>query len=106
MVPTVVSPLGVDPKPHSDKKRVKSNTRHVNQHLVKRLFEFDGLSNIPDIAENTEYSVAYDLNLGYYHVPLHPSSHRFVGFEWKGTYYQYKCIPAPAYGVPRIASSE
>ena len=34
VIPTVVSPLGVVPKPHSDKLRLIVNMRYVNDHLV------------------------------------------------------------------------
>jgi hypothetical protein len=34
--PTVVSPIGVVTKPHSDKFRLVINMRYVNKHLAKR----------------------------------------------------------------------
>ena len=92
-IPTVISPLGVVPKPNSDKFRLIVNMRYVNEHLVKRVFKFEGLSDIADMAVKGDYSVAYDLTSGYYHVSLHVDSRRFVGFKWKGVYYQYNCLP-------------
>jgi hypothetical protein len=50
--PTVASPLGDVPKPHSDELRLIVNTRHVNEHLVKRVFKFESLSNVADMAKN------------------------------------------------------
>ena len=50
VIPTVVSPLGVVPKPHSDKLRLIVNMRYVNQHLVKRVFKREGLNDIADMA--------------------------------------------------------
>jgi len=35
VIPTVVSPLGVIPNPHSEKLRLIVNMRYVNNHLVK-----------------------------------------------------------------------
>jgi hypothetical protein len=66
--------------------------RYVNEHLAKRVFKFEGLSDLSDMAEKGDYCVAYDLTSGYYHVSLHPDSQRFVGFNWKGVYYQYNCL--------------
>ncbi len=43
VIPTVVSPLGVVLKPHSKKLRLNVNMRYVNDHLVKRVFEFEGI---------------------------------------------------------------
>jgi hypothetical protein len=87
VIPTVVSPLiGVVPKPHSDKLRLVVNMRYVSNHLVKRVFKFEGPSVIADIAKKGDYSSSYDLTSGYYHVALHPDDQRFVGFKWKGKY--------------------
>ena len=90
---TVVSPLDVIPKPRSDKLRLVVNVSYVNNYLVKRVFEFKGPSDIADMADKgREYSVPYNLTTGYYHMALHPDSRRFVGFKWKGQYYQYNCL--------------
>ena len=51
VIPTVESPLGVVPKPHSDKLRLIVNMRYVNNHLVKRVLKFEGLSDIADMAD-------------------------------------------------------
>jgi hypothetical protein len=80
VISTVISPLVV-PKPHSGKFRLIFNMRYVNEHLVKRVFDFEGLSDIADMAKKGDYSVSYDMTSGYYHVSLHPNSRRFVGFH-------------------------
>ncbi len=61
IIPTVVSPLGVIPKPHSDKLRLIVNTRYINDHLVKRVFKFEGLTDIVDMANKGDYSLSYGL---------------------------------------------
>ncbi len=52
------------------------------------------------MAEKGDYCVAYDLTSGYYHVSLHPDSRHCVGFNCKGTYYQYNCLPFGLSTVP------
>ena len=84
VIPTVVSPLGVVPKPHWDKLRLIVNLNYLINHLVERVFKFEGLSDIADIADKWGYSLSYNLTPGYYHVALHPDSRRFVGLKWKG----------------------
>jgi len=59
--PTVVSPIGVVPKPHSDKFRLM---RYVNKHLAKTVFKIEGLADLADIAEKSDHSVSYDLKSG------------------------------------------
>ena len=50
-IPTVVCPLGVVPKSHSDKLRLIVNMSYVDNHLGKRVFKFEGLSDIDDMAD-------------------------------------------------------
>jgi hypothetical protein len=92
VIPTAVSPLGVVPKPHSEELRLVVNMIYVNNHLVKRVFKFEGLSDIGDMAKKGDYSLSYDLTSGYCHVALHPDSRRLVGFKKKEKYYQYNCL--------------
>jgi hypothetical protein len=78
--------------------------RYVNDHLAKRVFKFEGLSDLPDMSEKGDYSLSYDLTSGYYDVALHPHSRRFVGFCWKGVYYQYNCLPFGLSTAPWVFS--
>jgi hypothetical protein len=64
VIPTVVSPLGVVPKPHSDILRLIVNMRYVNEHLVKRVFKIEGLLDIADMASKGNNSISYDLTSG------------------------------------------
>jgi hypothetical protein len=66
-----VNPLGADPKPHSEKLRLLVNIRYINNHLVKRVFKLEGLSDIADMTNKGDYSLSYDVTAGYYHVALH-----------------------------------
>ncbi len=56
------------------------------------------------MAEKGEYSLAYYLTSRYYHVALHPHSRRFLGFQWKGKYYQYNCLPFGLSTAPWVFS--
>ncbi len=81
VLPTVISPLGGVPKPNSDNLRLVVNMKYVNEHLARRVFLFERLSDLSDMAERNDHCVAYALTSGYYHVSLHPDSRRFVGFN-------------------------
>ena len=84
--PTVVSPLGVVPKPRSDKLRLIINIymKYVNKHLAKKVFKFEGLKDLGDIIQPGDALLQYDLSSGYYHVPLRQSSRTYFGLKWKG----------------------
>jgi hypothetical protein len=90
--PTVMSPIDVVAKPHSDKFRLAINMRYVNKHLAKMVFAFEGLVNLADIAEKGDHLVSYNLKPACYHMGLIPMSRRFVGIKWKGVFYEYTCL--------------
>ena len=103
-IPIVVIPLGFVLKPHSNKLRLIVNMTYVIKHLTKRVFKFEWLSDIADMAEKDEFSLSYDLTSGYYHVALLPESRRFIGLKWKGIYYQYNCLPFGLSTAPWVFS--
>jgi hypothetical protein len=101
---TVVSPLGVVPKNHSNKLRLIVSISMSISTSERESFEFEGLSDIANMAEKEDFSLSYDLTSGYYHAALHPESRRFVGFKWKGIYFQYKCLPFGLSAAPWVFS--
>ena len=56
--PHVVSPLGVVPKPRSDKFCLIVNMRFVNKHLARKVFKFEGLADPTDMARKGDWAVA------------------------------------------------
>ncbi len=48
--PTIVSPLGVVPILHFDKLRLIVKMRYVDEHIVKRVFKFEDLSDSVDMS--------------------------------------------------------
>jgi hypothetical protein len=68
VIPTVVSRQGAVPKPHSNKLRLIVNMTYANKDLAKRVFKFEGLSDIADITEKEDFSLSCDLTSEYYHV--------------------------------------
>ena len=76
----IMSPLGVVPKRWNNNSRLIVNMRYVNRHLGKKVFNFERLKDLADLAERGNHAVSYDSMSEYYHVGLHPRSRTFVGF--------------------------
>jgi len=54
--PTVVRPLGVVPKRGTEKFRLTVNMRYVNRRLGRKVFKFEGLKDVSDLAEKGDYA--------------------------------------------------
>jgi hypothetical protein len=53
VLPTVISPLGLVPKPNSDKLLLVVNMKYVNEHIARRNFKFKSLLDVSDMIEKT-----------------------------------------------------
>ena len=82
VVPTVVSPLGVEPS----KPRALWDGRFVNEFCRDIPFSMDNASKVSEIAWQDAYFFKLDHKNGYQHVPLHRSSWKYFGIFWKGKY--------------------
>ncbi len=80
------------PKRGTDKFRLAINIGYVNRHLGQKAFKFEGLKDLPVLAERENHAVSYDLMSGYYHLVLHSRSRTFVGLKREGKYYVYICL--------------
>lgn len=90
--PKVVSPLNVVPKKNG-KLRLILDLRYVNDHLAVPKFKYESLKSLEDIMLKTDYVFGCDLSNGYWQVHMHPSTYQYLGLEWQGKYYMFKCLP-------------
>ena len=91
--PHCIHPLGVVPKPRSEKLRPVLNMRHANAFMVSPPFRMESLANFANVARPDDVLVSLDMVQGYYHVDLHPTSRALMGFAWRGKYYVYNVFP-------------
>ena len=78
--------------------------RHVDPYLGQKAFKFEGLKDLADLVERGDHAVSYYFMSVYYHLGLHPRSRFFVGFNWKGRYYVYNCLPFGLSTAPWVFS--
>ena len=98
--PWVVSPLSVVPKA-GGKFRLILDLRRVNSFLAGASFRMESLTALTDIAAPGDCMISVDQTQGYYHVAMHPSAHRYMGFEWRGRYYTFRVLPFGLATAPR-----
>ena len=78
LIPTVVSPLGIEPS----KPRVIWDGRYVNEFCRDIPFHMDNASKVAEVAWPNAYSFKLDHKNGYLHIPLHKQSWKFFGICW------------------------
>ena len=88
-IPTVVSPLGVEPT----KPRALWDGRFVNEFCRDIPFSMDNATRVAEVAWENAYFFKLDHKNGYQHVPLHRDSWKFFGVFWKGKYYVFTVLP-------------
>jgi hypothetical protein len=88
------------------KKRLIWDGRHVNRHLPLQPFRMDSLQREGRLLfETAGYGGTADFSSAYHHVPMHPDSTAFLGFEWEGQCYQFLVLPFGLSTAPRVFST-
>ena len=88
-----ILPLGVAVN-SAGKKRLIWDGRHVNRHLPKQPFCMDTLQREGrTLFEGAGWGGTADISSAYHHIPMHPDSTQFLGFEWEGRCYQFVVLP-------------
>ena len=90
--PLICSPIHAVPKKNG-KFRLVIDMRYLNSHLVVPKFKMEGLDTLSKMVEADDYMFTVDLQDGYYHINMHKSAIRYLGFQWQGNYYTYKVLP-------------
>lgn len=98
--PCCVSPLNVVEQP--TKLRLILDLRHVNKALKQNKFEYEGLERVPQVVRTGDWLFSLDLKSGYHHVDIHKDSWTYLGFEWEGRFYAFRCLPFGLADAPFI----
>lgn len=90
----VESPLGVVEQ--DGKYRLFLNARYVNLFLAELPFQYQRLRDILVFTPPASFMSTWDLKSGYYHIFLHPSFRKYMGFRVGALVFRYK---VPAFGL-------
>lgn len=79
------------------------NLRPLNSLYVRpQKFRMETLHQIVPTLSIGSWAVTIDLKDAYLHIPMHPSSRRFLSFQYKGTDYIFKALPFGLSTSPRV----
>ena len=78
------------------------NLRALNRFLPNEKFKMEGLHTARFLLCKGDYMMKPDLKDAYYAVPIHPESRKYLRFQFKGTTYEFRCLPFGLSLAPRV----
>lgn len=90
--PGFSSHLFVIPKKTGELRPVL-NLRQLNQYLPVCHFKMETMAHVVHLLKKNDFLTGIDLRDAFLHVPIHPSSRRYLQFQWRNKLYQFKVLP-------------
>ena len=87
-----LSPIFVIPK-RSGGLRVILNLKAINVFIPPQHFRMETLVSILPTISPQDWAISLDLKDAYLHVPIHPESHRLLGFQYQNRTFHYQVLP-------------
>jgi len=78
------------------------NLKALNRFLPKEEFKMEGLHTARSLLRKGDYMMKLYLKDAYYAVPIHPESRKYLRFQFKGTIYEFCCLPFGLSLAPRV----
>ena len=96
-----VSNLFVIPKKGGGQRPV-FNLRQLNQFIKYEHFKMEGIHMLRDLLKPNDFMAKIDLKDAYFTVPLWKGHQKFLRFLWKGTQWEFACLPFEIGSPPRV----
>jgi len=90
--PGFYSHLFVVPKKNG-KLRPVIDLSALNRHITLERFKMETTRSIREAILPGEWAVSIDLKDAYLHIPMHPSSRKYLRFQFEGKAYQFRVLP-------------
>ena len=81
--------------------RMILNLKKLKQYTSKIHFKMDTLNTVIKLIEKDCYMASIDLKEAYYSVSIRPSERKYLRFMWRGTLFQFTCLPNGLSCAPR-----
>ena len=96
-----ISSIFLRPKPDGS-HRLILNLKKFNENVVYHHFKMDSIYNIIKLVTKDCFMASLDLKDAYYSIPIKVSHQKFLCFKWRGTIYQFTCLPNGLACAPRV----
>ena len=81
--------------------RMILNLKKLNHYTSKMHFKMDTLNTVIKLIEKECYMASIDLKDAYYSVSIRPPDRKYLRFMWRGTLFQFTCLPNGLSCAPR-----
>ena len=89
------------PKPNGTYRMI-IDLSHLNDFVERISFKMDLLQTALGMLVPGAYMASLDLKDAYYSLLIHKYFRKFLGFQWKGRFYQFLCLPFGITIAPRV----
>ena len=96
-----VSKIFLRPKADGS-QRLILNLKKFNESVEYTHFKMDSIQKTKKLVEKNCYMAALDLKDAYYSIPINGHHQKFLQFVWRGSRYQFTCLPNGLSSAPRI----
>ena len=76
--------------------------KNLNAHIHAPHFRMFTTSSVLSSVEKGDYAFKIDLQDAYFHVPIHPSSRKYLRFTFENRVYQFRVLPFGLNTAPQI----
>lgn len=90
--PHCVSPLGVIPKKNG-KLRLITDLRELNKSCEPDSFKNEDIRTVKELIQPKDRMVTIDLENGFQHVPIKPEHRKYLGIQWRNSYFVWCTLP-------------
>lgn len=96
----IISPIFLVDKPDGS-YRLILNLKKFNEWIEYEHFKMEHFSFTSSLVRKNCFMASVDLRHAYYSVPVHQTCRKYLKFMWKGTLYNFTCLPNGLSSAPR-----
>ena len=93
VLPDVLTRLSTAPKEGKERFRIIMDMRPENARHFSKKVRMEHLSHFSSVFHRDHLLFSLDLKSAYFSVGVDERLARTMGFEWRGRYYKFKCLP-------------
>ena len=98
-----ILPINVLPKPNSTKLRLILDGSPLVPYALKRKFKLEQIwKEGRELFAGCTHGSVVDISNAFFHIEIAEESKCFLGFEWRGEYYQFNNLPMGIHEAPFV----